>query len=105
MRISVFMGNDQCYANEKQDGKTTLNVMLSHSLSLCTLPRNRKMARVTPVYKGCRLRKHSSYRRVALLSILSKVMGSLVRDDLRDYLLLINFFQPNNTVTEKDTLA
>ncbi|CAH8570357.1 unnamed protein product [Schistosoma haematobium] len=73
---------------------TPLSVMFSHSLSRGKLPENWKLAHITPIFKGGRRNEPSSYRPVALLSLPSKLMESLICDGLNDYLLSLNFFSP-----------
>ncbi|CAH8497539.1 unnamed protein product, partial [Schistosoma bovis] len=73
---------------------TPLSVMFSHSLSRGKLPENWKLAHITPIFKGGRRNEPSSYRPVALLSLPSKLMESLICDGSNDYLLSLNFFSP-----------
>ena len=73
---------------------TPLSVMFSHSLSRGKLPEIWKLAHITPIFKGGRRSEPSSYRPVALLSIPSKIMESLVFDGILEHLSSSKFFSP-----------
>lgn len=71
---------------------TLLSIIFSHSLSQGPLPGSWMLVHITSIFKGDRSSETSSYRPVALLSIPSKTMESLIWDGLHDYLLSLNFF-------------
>ena len=73
---------------------TPLSVMFAHSLSRGKLPEIWKLAHITPIFKGGRRSEPSSYRPVALLSIPSKIMESLVFDGILEHLSSSKFFSP-----------
>ncbi|CAH8641779.1 unnamed protein product [Schistosoma rodhaini] len=75
---------------------TPLSVMFAHSLSRGKLPEIWKLAHITPIFKGGRCIEPSSYRPVALLSIPSKIMESLIYDGILEYLSSSKFFSPQH---------
>ncbi|CAH8475308.1 unnamed protein product [Schistosoma guineensis] len=80
---------------------TPLSMMFSHSLSRGKLPEIWKPTHIAPIFKGSRRSEPSSYRPVALLSIPSKIMESLICDGINDYLLSLNFLSPQQHGSRK----
>jgi Reverse transcriptase (RNA-dependent DNA polymerase). len=69
---------------------TPLTDLFNHSVTIGQLPRDWKRFTITPVYKGGSRDSPTSYRPIALLSIVSKVLESLIDDDLRRQLERMN---------------
>ncbi|KAF4531149.1 hypothetical protein B566_EDAN019185, partial [Ephemera danica] len=71
---------------------TPLHALFQQSLDTGVVPTAWKHAAVTAIYKGGDRSKACNYRPIALLSIVSKVLESLIDDHLRNHLARTNFF-------------
>ena len=70
----------------------TIAKLINTSLSTCIVPRAFKTARVTPVFKGKGKNPEDpgSYRPIAILPVLSKVLEVAVKEDLERHLPKVN---------------
>ena len=64
------------------------------SMDTGKLPCDWKASIITPIYKSGSRTKPENYRPVALLSLLSKVMESIIDDGIRKFLNISNFLTP-----------
>ena len=69
-----------------------LSTLFNKSMTECKLPHVWKDANVTPLFKKGEKSKPNNYRPVSLTCLLCKVMESIVRDELIDYLEKNEFF-------------
>ena len=67
-----------------------LSIIFITSLETGTLPQDWKMANVTAIYKKDEKNIANNYRPISLTSIVCKILESIIRDDLVDYLKLNN---------------
>ena len=56
-------------------------------LSTCTVPKEWKLASVTPIFKKGKSCDVSNYRPISLISVCCKIMESVIKDELLSYLL------------------
>nr|CAH8848193.1 unnamed protein product [Trichobilharzia regenti] len=59
--------------------------LFQHSMDSGTLPREWKRAILSPIFKGGDRQNAASYRPVALLPVVSKVLESIIDDHIREY--------------------
>ena len=62
-----------------------LSVLFQHSFDSSTFPNDWKQGVITPIYKGGRRSDPANYRPITLLPIISKVMESIVADEMTRY--------------------
>ena len=75
---------------------TPLTILFQNSLKLGTLPKAWKEANITAIFKKGKKSRVSNYRPVSLTSVVCKLMESLVRDALVDYMKKILFLVTYN---------
>ena len=63
-----------------------LSALFQHSFDTGTFPSDWKKGVITPIYKGGRRSNPANYRPITLLPIISKVMESIVADEMTQYL-------------------
>ena len=66
--------------------------LFQHSLNTGSLPSSWKLSVTSPIYKGGDRLEAKNYRPVALLPVVSKIMESIIDDDMRHRLDLSSFF-------------
>ena len=71
-----------------------LNIIFNESMSTSTLPKVWKTSNVSPIHKKGSKSKCDNYRPVSLTCIASKLMESIVRDEIMAFLLDNNRFIP-----------
>eukprot|EP00061_Rhincodon_typus_P016382 g44573.t1 len=64
----------------------TLVVIFQESLELGRMPEDWKMANVTPLFKKRGRQKTRNYKPISLTSIVGKILGSIIRDEIAEYL-------------------
>ena len=65
---------------------SSLTYIFNQAITLCTFPDECKMARVSPLHKNGQKNLPGNYRPISVLPAVSKVMESILYDQLYDYL-------------------
>ena len=71
-----------------------LCILFKQSLTTSSIPNDWKCANITPVFKKGSKSKPSNYRPISLTSQVAKILESIVRDTMQDFLLNHDIINP-----------
>jgi len=93
------LGPDLIHPRLFREAKDFISTHLSHicNLSITTgkFPKNLKVAKVTPIYKGGQINDLNNYRPISVLPVFSKILEKIVYNRMISFLKRTSFFYKN----------